>query len=167
MVEPSNELEEVLSRASDSAKRLHHEYLTLEHILFAMLANNNFANCLNGFGTNVSEFKRLVSEHLQYKCQEITVQHDVEKPKKTAAFERVMNKSFTQVIFNNRQTVEITDAFLMIMNEKHSWAFYYSSQVGINKEKFADYLLTSGFTAEPEESEEQDPRSTKIGRAHV
>ena len=78
-----------------------------------------------------------------------------------------MNKSFTQVIFNNRQTVEITDAFLMILNEKHSWAFYYSSQVGINKEKFADYLLTSGFTAEPEESEEQDPRSTKALQAYT
>ena len=37
MVEPSDNLQAVFEKAIETAKKLHHEYLTIEHLLFAML----------------------------------------------------------------------------------------------------------------------------------
>ena len=38
MVEPSDNLQAVFEKALETAKKLHHEYLTIEHLLFAMLS---------------------------------------------------------------------------------------------------------------------------------
>ena len=42
MVEPSGELQQVFEKAIDVAKKLKHEYLTIEHLLFAMLVYHVF-----------------------------------------------------------------------------------------------------------------------------
>ena len=165
MVEPSKELETVFSNAVDSAKKLNHEYVTIEHVLFSMLSNQGFVDCINGYGVDAAALRRIVSDHLTTKCQDIVSNDTVIHPKKTASFERMMNKAFTQVIFNNRQIVEVTDAFLMIMNEKRSWAFFYISQAGIEKEKFADYISTN--TEIEQSAEDNDPRSTKALAAYT
>ena len=167
MVEPSTDFEEVLSKASDAAKKMHHEYITIEHVLYAMLTNASFIDCINGFGTNAAKLRSEVLSHLNNKCEDITVSEDVKTPKKTAAFERLLNKAFTQVIFNNRQKVEITDAFLMILNEKRSWAFFYISQAGIEKEKFADYIQTTSEIEEDTTADDQDPRSAKALQSYT
>ena len=168
MVEPSSDFEEVLTTASDAAKKLHHEYITIEHVLYAMLTNNTFSDTINTFGSNASKLRSAVLDHLNNKCKDITVPNIVTHPKKTAAFERLLNKAFTQVIFNNRQKVEITDAFLMMMNEKRSWAFYYISNAGIEKDKFADFLnMNSEVDEESTTTEDNDPRSTKALQAYT
>ena len=166
MVEPSNDFEQVLLTASEAAKKLQHEYITIEHILIAMLSNQSFIECLTGFGTNASNLRKLITVHLQNKCSDISSLVPVLQPKKTAAVERLLNKAFTQVIFNNRQKVEITDAFCMMFNEKRSWAFFYMSHVGIDKDKFNDYLNTM---VDPEQtvSTTQDPRSKKALDAYT
>ena len=159
MVTPSKDLEESIKNAADTAKSLNHEYVTTEHVLYSMLSNQGFVDIINGFGSNASTLRKTVSDHLINKSKDITSADTVIHPKKTASFERMMNKAFTQVIFNNRQVVEITDAFLMIMNEKRSWAFYYIQKAEIDKDKFADYLNN---TIDEEDTEvEQDPGSNR------
>ena len=116
MVEPSKELEEVFKNAVESAKKLNHEYVTIEHVLFSMLSNSTFVECIDGFGAKASALKKDITEHLTSKCSDIISTDTVIQPKKTASFERMLNKAFTQVIFNNRQIVEISDIFIMIMN---------------------------------------------------
>ena len=46
MVEPSENLKLVFEKAIDVAKKLQHEYLTIEHLLFAMLCEDSFFNCV-------------------------------------------------------------------------------------------------------------------------
>ena len=140
MVEPSDNLQAVFERAIETAKKLHHEYLTIEHLLFAMLADESFTNTVQGFGSNVDKIKENLSDYLQNKCSEITIQDVVVKPKKTQAVERVLNRAFTQVLFNGRQRIEPTDVFLAMMGEKRSWAHFYIQQADIDKDKFNDYL---------------------------
>ena len=152
MVEPSNNLQEVFDNAINSAKKLHHEYLTIEHLLFSMLSDETFANSLKGFGSNVDSLKNSLSTHLSQKCTEITTQEVVVKPKKTQSVERVLNRAFTQVLFNGRQLIESSDVFLAMMSEKRSWAFYYISQAEISKERFAEYLNN---TVDPEEDADE------------
>jgi ATP-dependent Clp protease ATP-binding subunit ClpA len=152
MVEPSDNLQAVFEKAIDTAKKLHHEYLTIEHLLFAMLIEESFSNTVQGYGASIDELKKNLADYLQNKCQEITVTDVVVKPKKTQSVERVLNRAFTQVLFNGRQKIEPTDVFIAMMGEKRSWAYFYIAQANIDKEKFADYLNTA---AEPDRDEEQ------------
>ena len=161
MVEPSDNLQAVFERAIETAKKLHHEYLTIEHLLFAMLADEAFTNCVQGFGSNVDGLKKNLTEYLQLKCGEITVQDVVVKPKKTQSVERVLNRAFTQVLFNGRQRIEPTDVFLAMMGEKRSWAHFYIHQAEIDKDKFADYLNSSGTDEEDEEATPNDSGSNR------
>ena len=150
MVEPSDNLKAVFEHSIDLAKTLKHEYLTIEHLLFSMLSEEDFVKCVQGFGGDVDYIKKNLEHYLKNKLNDI-VKEDVVKPKKTQAVERVLNRAFTQALFNGRQTMELSDVFLSIMGEKRSYASYYIQQAGIDKGKFADYL-NSELQGEEEES---------------
>ena len=49
MVEPSEELQVVFDKSIKDARQLNHEYVTLEHLLFAMLCTDNFTKILQGY----------------------------------------------------------------------------------------------------------------------
>jgi ATP-dependent Clp protease ATP-binding subunit ClpA len=151
MVEPSDNLQAVFEKAIDTAKQLKHEYLTIEHLLFAMLLDESFANCIQGYGSDSDYIKKNIEYYLKNKCEEITTQEVVVKPKKTQSVERVLNRAFTQVLFNGRQRIEPTDVFLAMMGEKRSWAHFYIQQAEIDKDKFADYINNVVDGDEPEE----------------
>ncbi len=159
MVEPSDNLQAVFEKAIETAKKLHHEYLTIEHLLFAMMSEEPFSNALTGYGANVEEFKKNLAEYLQNKCAEITIDDVVVKPRKTQSVERILNRAFTQVLFNGRQRIEATDVFLAMFGEKRSWALFYIQQAGIDKDKFADYINNN--VDEGEEEVEQDGNAAK------
>lgn len=139
MVEPSDKLKAVFEQAIELAKSLKHEYLTIEHLLFCMLNEEHFISTLQGYGADSEYIKVNLDHYLKTKLDDI-IKEDVTKPKKTQAVERVLNRAFTQALFNGRQTMEISDLFVSIMGEKRSYASYYIQQAGIDKNKFADYL---------------------------
>ena len=160
MVEPSDTLQAVFEKAIETAKKLHHEYLTIEHLLFAMLAEESFSTAVEGFGANVENLKQDLSDYLQNKCAEITVPDVVVKPRKTQAVERVLNRAFTQVLFNGRQRIEPTDVFLAMIGEKRSWSHYYIQKANIDKDKFNDYINNA-----IEVDEEEGPQDNQGERA--
>jgi ATP-dependent Clp protease ATP-binding subunit ClpA len=163
MVEPSNELQMVFEKAIEVAKKLKHEYLTIEHLLFAMLCEDSFTNCVQGYGADPEYIKKNLEHYLKTKCDEIISTNDVEvKPKKTQTVERVLNRAFTQVLFNGRQRIESTDVFIAMMSEKRAWANYYIQEANIDKDKFSDYLNNE---VEQTIEEEQDPRDQQSERA--
>ena len=143
MVEPSKQLQLVFDKAVDVAKKLNHEYVTIEHLLFAMLCEESFAKILEGFGTDHEFIKKNLEHYLKSNCEQIIVTEPDKKknkPKKTHAVERVLNRAFTQVLFSGRQHIEISDVFLSMMNEQKSWAYYNIAKADVDKTRFADYL---------------------------
>jgi ATP-dependent Clp protease ATP-binding subunit ClpA len=159
MVEPSDNLKAVFEHSIDLAKSLKHEYLTIEHLLFSMLSEEDFVKCVQGFGGDVDYIKKNLEHYLKNKLTDI-IKEDVVKPKKTQAVERVLNRAFTQALFNGRQTMELSDVFLSIMGEKRSYASYYIQQAGIEKNKFADYL-----NSELQGEEEETVNDVQVDRA--
>ena len=140
MVEPSENLQIIFDNAIDSAKKLQHEYLTLEHVLAAMLSEDRFTDSIDRTGANATQLKKHIAEYLQNKCADITVLEPVVKPKKTQSVERILNRAFTQVLFSGRPLIEISDLFIAMLSEKRSWAYYYIVDCGISKEKYLDFL---------------------------
>jgi ATP-dependent Clp protease ATP-binding subunit ClpA len=161
MVEPSDNLQVVFEKAIDTAKKLHHEYLTIEHLLFAMLSDDGFTAIVTEFGSSVDVLKTNLEDYLQNKCKEIVLNEVIIKPKKTQSVERVLNRAFTQVLFNGRQKIEPTDVFLAMMGEKRSWAYFYAHQAGIDKDKFADFINATTEEAIHEEGGHQEGGSSK------
>ena len=165
MVEPSDNLQAVFEKAIDTAKTLNHEYLTIEHLLFAMLCEESFANAIQGYGSDPEYIKKNLEHYLKNKCDEIVSAGEVAKPKKTQVVERVLNKAFTQVLFNGRQRIESTDVFLAMMSEKRSWAHFYIQQAEIDKDKFADYINNNLEGGEEEEMDQGDVQGNKALKA--
>jgi ATP-dependent Clp protease ATP-binding subunit ClpA len=160
MVEPSESLKAVFENAIELAKNLKHEYVTIEHLLYSMLNEEHFVNSVQGYGADVAYIKTNLDHYLKNKLNDI-VKEDVVKPKKTQAVERVLNRAFTQALFNGRQTMELSDVFLSIMGEKRSYASYYIQQAGVDKNKFADYLNNEIQSEEEEVSDHQADRALK------
>lgn len=140
MVEPSKELQAVFEKAMNDSKKLQHEYVTLEHLLYAMLCEETFSTVITGYGTDVEFMKKELENFLKTKLDDIKISLEKYKPKKTQSVERVLNRAFTQVLFNGRNNIEIYDVFLSMLSEKKSWAFFITQKVGIDKDKFVDYM---------------------------
>lgn len=158
MIAPSRELDIAFTLAVSVAVGFNHEYITVEHVLYAVLVNDQFAKSIDEFGANSEKLKKDIHTHLETKCDDITaLKCEITKPKKTAAFDRILNKTFTQVIFDNRQTAEIVDIFCMLMNETNSWAVYYLSVHNIEKGKFIEYVNKSAASY----TRENDPKAEK------
>jgi len=141
MVEPSKELQAVFEKSIKDAKRLKHEYVTVEHLLFAMLCSEPFYNLLKGYGVDPDFIKKNLEHYLKDKCTDLVIETDGKyKPKKTQAVERVLNRAFTQVLFAGRPEIELSDVLLSILAELKSYAYYYLEEANVNKDSFADYV---------------------------
>lgn len=162
MVEPSNELQSVFEKAITVAKSFQHEYLTLEHLLFAMLSEDAFTKTVKGYGANADQVKNNIEKYLKTQCNDIISSGTDNKPRKTQSVERVLNRAFTQVLFNGRQRIESTDVFIAMMSEKRSHAYFYIAQANIDKDKFADYLNTE---MEQTNAPDEEPRDQTSDRA--
>jgi ATP-dependent Clp protease ATP-binding subunit ClpA len=163
MVEPSKELQAVFDKAVNDARKLTHEYVTLEHLLYAMLCEETFGTVVTGYGTDVEHMKKELETFLKHKLDDIKTTEEKYKPKKTQSVERVLNRAFTQVLFNGRNNIEIPDVFLSMLSEKKSWAFFITQKFGIEKEKFVEYM--SNELSEIFEEEEEGANMGVANRA--
>ena len=151
MVEPSEELKLVFDKAVKDARKLEHEYVTLEHLLFAMMCEDKFYSMLEGYGADVSYIKSNLEHHLKNNCEELHVDGTKHKPKKTQTVERVLNRAFTQVLFAGKTNIELTDILLSSLNESKSISTYFLEKAGVEKNSFADYINSEVYEDESEE----------------
>ena len=156
MVEPSRELQAVFDKAVNDAKKLQHEYITLEHLLFSMLCEETFGTLITGYGADAEHMRKELESYLTTNLNDIKIEEKKYKPKKTTTVERVLNRAFTQVLFQGRNDITIADVFISILTEKKSWAYFITQKVGIDKEKFQNYI-----SAETEIYENQDENENK------
>jgi len=150
MVEPSEALQLVFDKAIKDARQLKHEYVTVEHLLFAMMCEENFFKTLQGFGADVDYLKSNLEHHLKKNCDELKVELDKFKPKKTQTVERILNRAFTQVLFSGRSHIELTDVLISMMAEDKCVSKYYVEKAGIAKAAFSDYISSEYEAVEDE-----------------
>jgi ATP-dependent Clp protease ATP-binding subunit ClpA len=151
MVEPSEALQVVFDKAVEEAAKLRHEYVTIEHLLYAMFCEEDFSAFVTEYGANAEYVKTNLETYLKNDIEPLQGDEKY-KPKKTQGVERVLNRAFTQVLFNGRQEITIVDVFLSVLGEKKSYGNYYLNKAGIEKDKFQAYLNES--FDEPEDSQE-------------
>ena len=153
MVEPSKELQLVFDKAINDAKKLKHEYVTLEHILYAVFCEENFCNLAKLYGADIDYIKANLEHHLKTQCDDIKTEEEKYKPKKTATVERVLNRAFTQTLFAGRSHIELSDVVISMLGEKKSISIYYLEKGGIEKIKFSEFINSEQHENEAEEEE--------------
>ena len=133
----SPEIESIIESAINKAKEKSHEYVTIEHLLLALITHTPFKKCLNGFNIDVDGLTNEIDSYLN-SLHAIENKNNVQ-PKKTNTLERVMNRSVTQVLFTGRRQVTTIDLYLSIALEGNSHAHYFLLKYGINKTEFVQY----------------------------
>ena len=139
MLEPSPKLQKVFDRAVGAAKKLNHEYVTLEHIVFSIVNDNESFQMLVDYGADANYIKTNLEYYLKNQLTDISNLPADARPKKTNSVERVLNRSFTQVLFSGRHHIEIADIIVSVLSEKRSFAYFYLSKAGVSKEKFIEF----------------------------
>jgi ATP-dependent Clp protease ATP-binding subunit ClpA len=153
------EIESIIERAIELAKERRHMYVTVEHLLLALVDYTPFNKCLSGFGADTTNLQLELTAYLD-SLHTIVSNMDTDQvviPHKTNALERVINRSVTQVLFTGRRQVTTIDVYLSIATEGHSHAQYFLLKYGIHKNEFVSHWQKTykgvEFTAKLTESQ--------------
>lgn len=140
MIEPSKNLQEIFEKSIELAKNLSHEYITIEHIIFGIMDDEESYKLIESFGADAKFIKTNIEHYLKNNLNDIKTSSPTAKPKKTNSVERVLNRCFTQVLFSGRQRMEIADIIISVLSEKNSYGYYFLTKGGVTKEKFVKYF---------------------------
>jgi len=130
------EVDKVLEVATNIASKYGHSYISTEHMLLAILKNNQFAKLLIKFGVQLDEMCLDLESHIVNQYGKYTNS----KPVKTQSLERVFNRSLTSVLFSGRDQVQIVDIFVSLMQENNSHSSYFLMKYNINRDEFLEFV---------------------------
>ena len=130
----SDKIEGLVERAVDMAAENSHEYVTLEHLLYALLEEDEVAEVIKKCNAEVPILKEKVGLHITQDKKDIVLDDPLIKPQKTQSLERVFHRAFTQVIFSGRKALEPKDLLVSILSESESFACYFLLSNGVDKE---------------------------------
>jgi ATP-dependent Clp protease ATP-binding subunit ClpA len=133
-------LQTIFENSIKLAKKLGHEYITIEHLVCSIMSDADSYNQIQEFGADANFIKSNLEHYLKNNLNDIKSNDADVKPKKTHSIERVLNRCFSQVLFSGRQRMEIFDIVVSVMSEKNSFAFYFLTKGGITKEKFVNHF---------------------------
>ena len=143
MLEANEGLENIFENAVKEAEKRRHEYVTIEHVLLSLIKDNSIGTVLQDFKINVSVLIKDVEDYLDTKCNDIIAKGDEPMtPRKTASLERLMNRAFTQALFQGRQDVSSIDILISIFSEKKSYAAFFLKKHQVSKQDLIDLVST-------------------------
>ena len=113
MIEPSKQLQKIFDSSVEITKGYKHRLITLEHLIFAIVSDEESAAGLKAFGADVEYIKTNLDHYLKNNLKDIIAETENVLPKKTNSVERVLNRCFTQVLFSGRNQMEMkADSFM-------------------------------------------------------
>lgn len=138
MLETNPEIQTIVESATLHAASKNHEYVTLEHLLVAMINHGPFNNIITTFGADITGLTNDLETYLDQQTYLVSQGYDI-VPKKTHSLERVFNRAFTQVLFSGRKHMQVIDLFLSLMSEEKSHARHYLVKYGLDRAKLVDF----------------------------
>jgi ATP-dependent Clp protease ATP-binding subunit ClpA len=132
------EIEQIVEDSIRIAKKRHHEYVMIEHLLLAMIRHTAFRKVLEKFGTDVARLEADVESYIDGLVNIVKNESNIQ-PRRTNALERVFNRALTQVMFTGRRNITPLDVYLSIMSETNSHAQYFLLKHGVTKKEFGHF----------------------------
>ncbi len=127
----SHELEETIQLAFSTAREKRHEFVTLEHVLFALTKDPVAVKVLRGAGADV---KALDADLTKFLDQLDALPEDSEaEPQQTAAFWRSLQRAAMHVQSSGKDEVDGGNLLVALYRERESQAIYFLEQQGVRR----------------------------------
>ncbi|MFO1318986.1 MAG: ATP-dependent Clp protease ATP-binding subunit ClpA [Burkholderiales bacterium] len=163
----AQELEVSLHMAFMEARQKRHEFITVEHLLLAMLDNPSASEVLRACAANVDELRKQLTDFINEHTP--VVSGDEVDTQPTLGFQRVIQRAILHVQSSGKKEVTGANVLVAIFGEKDSHAVYFLHQKGVTRLDVVNFI-SHGISKvpqstpqpakqEPEADGEQEPAS--------
>ena len=135
----SEELENTLQRALDKAFSLKHQFITLEHLLFALLEDKDALNIFNACKVNIEILKKEVEGFLEKNLSDLVLSSKND-PKPTLGFQRVIQRAVIHVQSSGKREANGENILAAIFSERESHAVYFLQKQDLTRLDVINYI---------------------------
>jgi len=152
----SQGLEKALHQALTFANERHHEYATLEHLLLALIDDQDASAVMRACNVDLDELKQTVLNYIDTELDNLVTGYD-EDSKPTAGFQRVIQRAVIHVQSSGREEVSGANVLVAIFAERESHAAYFLQEQQMTRYDAVNYI-SHGIAKRPGASESRSPR---------
>lgn len=135
----SKELQDTLNLALGEAAKRRHEYLTLEHLLYALLEDKAACDIIKACGGSVKNIRAELDQFLN-ENMEVLPSGIEAMPSYTAALERVLTRAYMQAESSAQTTIDSGNVLAAMFQEKRSHSVYLLEKEGITRLDVLSYI---------------------------
>ncbi|MGZ3327718.1 MAG: ATP-dependent Clp protease ATP-binding subunit ClpA [Xanthobacteraceae bacterium] len=154
----SRNLEQSLHRALALANERHHEYATLEHLLLALIDDQDAAAVMRACNVELDKLRRSLTAYLESELENL-VSDGNEDSKPTAGFQRVIQRAVIHVQSSGREEVTGANVLVAIFAERESHAAYFLQEQDMTRYDAVNYI-SHGIAKRPGMSEARPVRGS-------
>lgn len=135
----TRELQDTLNNAFKEALKRRHEYLTLEHLLYALIKEKTGREVINNCGGDLEHLKHKLEAFFEQKMEQVA-EGTEQLPEQTAAFERVLARALMQAEASGQSTIDGGNVLAAMYQERRSHAVYLLEKEGITRLDVLSYI---------------------------
>ncbi len=149
----AQELEVSLHMAFVEARQQRHEFITVEHLLLALLDNPSAAEVLRACAANIDDLRKSLTNFIKDNTPQVAGADDVDT-QPTLGFQRVIQRAIMHVQSTGSGKKEVTGANVLvaIFGEKDSHAVYYLHQQGVTRLDVVNFIAHGIKKSDPPEA---------------
>jgi ATP-dependent Clp protease ATP-binding subunit ClpA len=152
----SKELEFTLNLAFKEAREKNHEFMTVEHLLYALLGNPAAVEVLRACGGDLDQLKQDVSTFIEETTPKLSP-GDSRETQPTLGFQRVLQRAVFHVQSSDKTEVTGANVLVAIFSEQESQAVYFLNKIDISRLDVVNYI-SHGISKVHEQPEEHIER---------
>ncbi len=152
----SKELEFTLNLAFKEAREKNHEFMTVEHLLYALLGNPSAVEVLRACGGDLDQLKQDVSTFIEETTPKLAP-GDTRETQPTLGFQRVLQRAVFHVQSSDKTEVTGANVLVAIFSEQESQAVYFLNKIDITRLDVVNYI-SHGISKVHEQPEENIER---------
>ena len=153
------ELEQTLNDSFRKTREQRHEFMTVEHLLLALLDNRSAIKVLRACGANLNALHSDLSKFIEENSP-LLPEDDERETQPTLGFQRVLQRAVFHVQSSGKKEVTGANVIVAIFGERESHAAYFLSQQNIARLDVVNYI-SHGIAKIPED--EQDEQDEALG----
>ena len=158
----SRSLEKALHQALASANERRQEYATLEHLLLALVDDQDAAAVMKACNVDLEKLRRDLSDYIDAELDNLVVDGD-DDSKPTASFQRVIQRAVIHVQSSGREEVTGANVLVAIFAERESHAAYFLQEQEMTRYDAVNYIShgiakRAGTAERTREAEEDAPQ---------
>ena len=147
----AQELEVSLHMAFVEARQKRHEFITVEHLLLALLDNPTAAEVLRACAANIEELRKALGDFITAHTPTVAGTEEIDT-QPTLGFQRVIQRAILHVQSSGKKEVTGANVLVAIFGEKDSHAVYFLHQQGVTRLDVVNYI-SHGITKAPASKE--------------